>query len=69
MTTWIQKIYTNLQYSFQWYKYLFKKPSTDITRSQAYKCRKAGHPAGYKWYNLAGLEPDYHCRNCGDYLG
>ena len=32
-------------------------------------CRWRGHPAGVAWYNPGALEPDMHCRNCGDDLG
>src|SRR3989304_4965642 len=32
-------------------------------------CRYRGHPAGVWWYNTGGLEPNMHCKNCGDDLG
>lgn len=32
-------------------------------------CRFRGHPAGVWWFNPNGLEPDMHCKNCGDDLG
>lgn len=32
-------------------------------------CRMKGHPFGVKWYNVNGLEPDMHCKNCNDDLG
>lgn len=32
-------------------------------------CRLKGHPDGVWFYNVGGLEPDMHCRNCGDDLG
>jgi len=31
-------------------------------------CRSRGHRDGVIWYNLSGLEPDMHCRNCGEDL-
>ena len=32
-------------------------------------CRLRSHPAGIVFFNPGGLEPDYHCRNCGDDCG
>lgn len=32
-------------------------------------CRWRNHPAGVKWVNTSGLEPDMRCRNCGEDLG
>lgn len=32
-------------------------------------CRARGHPCGVWWYNVGGLEPDMHCKDCGDHLG
>jgi len=31
-------------------------------------CRAKGH-AGVIWYNPNGLEPDMHCKQCGEDLG
>lgn len=31
-------------------------------------CRAKGHGKVY-WMNLGGLEPDMHCRDCGEDLG
>ena len=45
-------------------KYLFEKPFT-IRRMI---CRLRGHKCGV-WWNSHNLEPDMHCRNCGDDLG
>lgn len=36
--------------------------------TRAVWCRLRGHPYGVFWYNPSGLEPDMHCRNCGDDL-
>lgn len=32
-------------------------------------CRASNHSYGVGWYNLTGLEPDMHCRGCGEDLG
>lgn len=35
-------------------------------------CRLRGHPYGVVFYNTHDIEPnepDYTCKNCGDYLG
>lgn len=32
-------------------------------------CRIKGHPKGCVWFNTTGLEPDYSCKDCGEYLG
>ena len=32
-------------------------------------CRMRGHRSGVVWFNPGGLEPDMHCRGCGDDLG
>lgn len=32
-------------------------------------CRWRGHPAGVWWFNVGGLEPDMHCKGCGEDLG
>ena len=45
-------------------KYLFTKPFS----LKALICRYKGHPYGVVWYNPNGLEPDMHCKNCGDDL-
>lgn len=33
------------------------------------KCRFKSHPCGVEWYNSIGLEPNMHCKNCGEDLG
>ena len=48
----------------KWIKYLFQKPIS----LRAIVCRAKGHPCGVWWYNVNGLEPDMHCKNCGDDL-
>lgn len=53
-----------------WYKYLFaKRRYNDIPWVEIIICRLRNHPAGVVWYNPNGLEPDMHCKNCGDDLG
>jgi hypothetical protein len=32
-------------------------------------CRALGHPNGVVWFRSYGLEPDMHCRDCGEDLG
>ena len=32
-------------------------------------CRMRGHPVGVWFYNVGGLEPDMHCKGCGEDLG
>jgi hypothetical protein len=37
--------------------------------SRAY-CRYKGHPAGVWWFNMGeNLEPDMHCKGCGEDIG
>ena len=49
----------------EWYIYLFK----DNTGIKNILCRAKGHPNGVVWYNPGGLEPDMHCKECGEDLG
>jgi hypothetical protein len=48
----------------EFWKYLIHKPFS----IKKFFCRLKGHE-GVLWYNLNGLEPDMHCKNCGDDLG
>lgn len=57
-----------LIFTLAWWKYLFEKPRHYNILKVAL-CRARGHPDGVVWYNPGGLEPDMHCRNCGDDLG
>ena len=54
-------------------KFLFapvaKRYRGEVSLFGAVLCRLRGHPAGVWWFNPSGLEPDMHCRNCGDDLG
>lgn len=53
----------------EWWKYLLAKPERDSNYLKAIICRHQGHTYDVVWYNPSGLEPDMHCRNCGDDLG
>lgn len=48
----------------EWYKYLFKNKSSWYI----VWCRMNGHPHEVVWYTY-GLEPDMHCKDCGENLG
>jgi len=59
---------------FKWYNYLsldfyidwvFRTKPTSLMNVI---CRLKGHPNGY-WYYSGGLEPDTHCKDCGEDLG
>lgn len=51
----------------KWWLYLLEKPFS----CRAFICRINGHRngGGVIWYNATGLEPDMHCKKCGDDLG
>jgi len=57
--------------SIEWWKYLFapRNSNSDLGRIRTAICRVRNHPAGVWWYNPGGIEPNMHCRNCGDDLG
>jgi len=59
LLTWFHK---------DWWVYLLERPK-GVSRWTAFWCRASGHPAGPRFYNPYGLEPDWHCRNCNDNLG
>ena len=52
-------------FNITWLKYIFKKPCS----LRKIICRSKGHSDGVAWYHAAALEPDMHCKNCGDNLG
>ena len=54
----------------RWYHYLFRKADDPGYCSNLRRlwCRIKGHPNGVWWYTPHGLEPDYHCVDCGDEL-
>jgi hypothetical protein len=50
-------------------KYLIRKPRPKGTPwPRLIICRWRGHKDGVVWYNPGGLEPDLHCKNCGEDL-
>lgn len=56
-----------------WWRYLFSPVGDyfpDISFWEAVLCRLRGHPQGKVFYNpdLRSIEPDCHCKNCGDKL-
>lgn len=55
----------NKWFSYYWYEYLLKG-STGLRNLW---CRIRNHPNGVVWYNVSGLEPDMHCKDCGEDLG
>jgi hypothetical protein len=54
-----------------WWEYLLEKPKDPRYCSwyERIKCRMGGHKCGVWWHNLGGMEPDMHCKDCGDDLG
>jgi hypothetical protein len=60
-------------FTISWWQYLLRKPEgndyKDVSWIVRFICRSRNHPCGIVYYNPAGLEPDYHCKNCGDDLG
>lgn len=54
--------------TLSWWKYLFERPR-HVGIIKAAICRANGHKCGVWWYDVAGLEPNMHCKNCGDELG
>lgn len=55
-------------FNIWWYRYLFAKFDDKgyCPWWQHLWCRINGHPEGPWYYNANGLEPDYHCKYCGD---
>jgi hypothetical protein len=51
-------------FSIGWWSYLLK----DCNSFRNFICRAKGH-AGPVWFNASGLEPDMHCKDCGEDLG
>ncbi len=50
-------------------RYLLHKPRPiDTSWHRLIICRFRGHKDGVVWYNMSGIEPDMHCRNCGEDL-
>lgn len=55
-------------FTVNWWKYLLGTRYGDRGIILTARCRAKGHPAGVQWYSH-GIEPDMHCRFCGDDLG
>lgn len=62
-----------------WWRFLLARP-TNYARGwhsdnwlldwyNRIRCRMRGHPRGIIYYNPGGLEPDSHCKGCGDDIG
>ena len=52
-----------------WFEGYARNPlATFINYLDRCECRAKGHPAGVVWYSN-GLEPDMHCKGCGEDLG
>jgi hypothetical protein len=51
-------------FNIYWWEYICAKPFSWIT----FCCRIKGHPNGSWYYNPHGLEPDDHCKDCGDLI-
>jgi hypothetical protein len=74
---WYDKLYVKCL-DYWWWAYLLEKPSSYsrgfcsdnrfVDWFMRILCRAKGHPSGVIWYSDK-LEPDMHCRNCGDDLG
>lgn len=53
----------------EFWKYLLAKKSSESSWFKVIKCRLQKHKHGVIWYNPNQIEPDMHCKNCGDNLG
>jgi hypothetical protein len=51
-------------FTISWWKYLLK----GCTGWRNFWCRVSIHKCGIVYYNPTGLEPDWHCKNCGEDL-
>lgn len=51
-------------FTFGWYKYLWSSKNW-----KNFWCRATQHKCGPIYYDLMGSEPDWHYKNCGEYLG
>lgn len=53
-----------------WWAYLLHPREERYTSlPRTILCRAKAHPCGEIFYNAGGLEPDHHCKNCGDVIG
>lgn len=63
------KIKVSRFFDIDWWKYILSKSNSDIGHIRTVICRLRKHKCGVMWYNINGLEPDMHCKNCGENLG
>ncbi|MEK6833381.1 MAG: hypothetical protein AABY32_05015 [Nanoarchaeota archaeon] len=52
-------------FTISWWEYLLEK----CEGWDNFWCRVKGHPHGIVFYNPNGLEPDTHCKDCGEDIG
>jgi hypothetical protein len=52
-------------FSKAFWRYLLK----DCKSWEMFWCRAGGHKPGPTWFNPGGVEPDMHCRGCGENIG
>ena len=75
----MSKIPISVWWDVWWWRYLLAPPShyargwrSDnrlVDWFYRIRCRLRGHPEGTVYYNPGALEPDTHCKGCGDDLG
>ena len=56
----------------EWWRYVLDDSRADTDYGsyfQRCRCRAQNHRAGVYWFNAGGLEPDMHCKGCGEDLG
>lgn len=53
----------------QLFHYLFSKPEDGTSWITSIWCRIQGHPKGPIWFAAGQMDPDMHCKTCGDDLG
>ena len=65
----LAKTYFLMWLSPSFWRYLLNKDKANNYCSKRHRfwCRAAGHPSG-PWYHNMGHEPDWQCKECGDYL-
>ena len=52
-----------------WWRMILADATPGNSWWRAVLCRIRNHPCGVIWYTDHGLEPDMHCKKCGDDLG
>ena len=52
-----------------WWGYLLAQRVDRTSWISVIVCRVRGHPCGPVYFNVSGTEPNWHCKNCGDYIG